>query len=202
MVFGLDRTIWVECLSGAPIYPGLPSPDRLSLLPMSPAETSSALHPVLSARCDAPIDRLPLPPSMSEALRPEALLEVSPWPIPPLLMPPNALVAGITFDALGLPEQYFVSPQLHGVLWSNLVGRVLSLQSVLMSSLQLGRFSYAKTTCDDYTTILVAQDCRYVAMLFEPTEIASVPTSVICQWMRQMDEVALERLWDSLATEC
>jgi hypothetical protein len=111
-------------------------------------------------------------------------------------VPHHALIAGITFDALGLPEQYFVSPKFKGILWVKLLGRVLSLQSLLMSSLQLGSFSYAKTNCDDYTTIVVAQDCCYIALLFDPAAIATVTTSALCQWMRQLDGLAVQRLWE------
>jgi hypothetical protein len=120
-------------------------------------------------------------------------------------IPRGALLASVTFDVLGLPDRHFVVPQLKGVVWSKLVCRVLSLQSMLMSSLQLGGFSYAKTTCDAYTAIVVAQDAGregsrdsyYIAMLFDPKAIAQVTTASICQWMRQLDDAMVQQLWDS-----
>ncbi len=112
-------------------------------------------------------------------------------------IPRQALIAAITFDSLGLPEQYFGSPKLKGkIVGAKLMGRVLSLQSLLMSSLQLGSFSYAKTTCEAYTTIVIAQDGRYIALLFDPAAIATVTTSALCQWMRQLDALAVQRLWE------
>jgi hypothetical protein len=117
----------------------------------------------------------------------------------PMVMPipRQALIAAITFDALGLPEHYFGSPRLKGkIVGAKLMGRVLSLQSLLMSSLQLGSFSYAKTTCEAYTTIVIAQDSRYIALLFDPEAISRVTTNALCQWMRQLDERAVQSLWE------
>jgi hypothetical protein len=141
--------------------------------------------------------RLALPPSTDVPIEPLVPTK-QPGPVSaiPMPIPRQALMAGITFDSLGLPEQYFVSPNLKGIVWAKLVGRVLSLQSLLMSSLQLGSFSYAKTTCEAYVTIVVAQDCRYIALLFDPRAISRVTTSALCQWMRQLDGAAIQHLWE------
>jgi hypothetical protein len=158
---------------------------------MAPVDVS------LEGSTDASALRLALPPSADVPIEP-LVQSQRPSPAAPIPMPVprQALMAGITFDALGLPEQYFVSPKLKGIVWAKLVGRVLSLQSLLMSSLQLGSFSYAKTTCEAYVTIVVAQDCRHIALLFDPRAISKVTTSALCQWMRQLDEASIQRLWE------
>jgi hypothetical protein len=159
---------------------------------MAPVDVS------LEGSTDASALRLALPPSEDVPIEP-LVPTTEPGPIPamPMPVPRQALMAGITFDALGLPEQYFVSPKLKGIVWAKLVGRVLSLQSLLMSSLQLGSFSYAKTTCEAYVTIVVAQDCRYIALLFDPAAISRVTTSALCQWMRQLDGAEIQHLWET-----
>lgn len=154
---------------------------------------------------EVPPFHLTLPPNKTEpitSIPPVTPNRSGPDGAMPMVMPipRQALIAAITFDALGLPEQYFGSPRLKGkIVGAKLMGRVLSLQSLLMSSLQLGSFSYAKTTCEAYTTIvIVAQDSRYIALLFDPATISRVTTSALCQWMRQLDGLAVQRLWEQL----
>ncbi len=104
------------------------------------------------------------------------------------LSPPStfedAIVGAVIFDWNGLPQEYFVSQASEPLLWEKTVFQVLGLRWLLMSTLNLENFHYAKVLCEAHTAFILRQQEYYVALLLD--------TSLI----QTNDPLLMEGLWN------
>lgn len=98
------------------------------------------------------------------------------------------IAGAVLFDSNGLPQEYFTALQSQDISWEQAVFQVLGLRWLLMSSLQLEGFNYAKVSCNRYLAFVLRRRDYYMALLFRKpldsalTDADSPPEFV--NWLR------------------
>lgn len=99
------------------------------------------------------------------------------------------------FDANGLPQEYFVTPENKTTHWVQIVFQALGLKPLLMSSLGLDGFHHVSTILGENTAIVVRGKKTYIALLvkgqyfFRDMEAAEQ----FSQWSRQFEQTTLRQ---------
>lgn len=96
------------------------------------------------------------------------------------------IVGAVLFDWNGLPQEYFVDSQRTTIPWEQAVFQVLGLRWLLMSSLRLEGFSYAKVACQGYVAFIIRKRENYVALLLD-RDSQSCTDLAFMEWLYRFD---------------
>jgi hypothetical protein len=77
----------------------------------------------------------------------------------------DRIAGAVLFDNTGFPHEYFICDRPTGISWEQTVFQVLGLRGLLMSSLRLEGFRYAKVSCCDHTAFIIRKRENYMALL-------------------------------------
>lgn len=103
----------------------------------------------------------------------------------------NAIFGAAIFDLSGLPKEYFTTQESSDVNWVQTVFQSLGLQSLLLSSLQLEGFRYARIHGNDHCAIVVKQSACYTALLLD-RNLPETSSSTFVKWVQELKPQALK----------
>ena len=103
----------------------------------------------------------------------------------------NAIFGAAIFDLTGLPKEYFTTQDSTDLVWVQTVFQSLGLQSLLLSSLQLEGFRYARIHGDDYCALVVKQRSGYTALLLDRT-LPETSSHAFVQWVQELEPQSLQ----------
>lgn len=100
------------------------------------------------------------------------------------------ITGAVRFDSNGLPQEYFITSQISLENWEQLIFQLLGLRWLLMSSLQLDRFGFARVSSGHHTAVLIRQRETYLALLLENLQ-DKIYDLEFRQWLSQFELAAL-----------
>lgn len=103
----------------------------------------------------------------------------------------NAIFGAAIFDLSGLPKEYFTTCESSDISWVQTVFQSLGLQSLLLSSLQLEGFRYARIHGKDHCAIVVKQRACYTALLLDPN-LPETSGSAFVHWVQALEPHSLK----------
>lgn len=104
----------------------------------------------------------------------------------------NAILGAAIFDLSGLPREYFTPIDSSEIGWVQTVFQALGLQSLLLSSLQLEGFRYARIHGNGHCAIVVRQKLRYIALLLDST-LPETSSPALIQWLQELEPHLLKK---------
>ncbi|MBD2090127.1 hypothetical protein H6F67_09705 [Microcoleus sp. FACHB-1515] len=103
----------------------------------------------------------------------------------------NAIFGAAIFDLSGLPKAYFATQESRDSGWVQTVFQSLGLQSLLLSSLQLEGFRYARIHGNDHCAIVVKQRACYTALLLD-RNLPEISSSTFVKWVQEFEPQSLK----------
>lgn len=110
----------------------------------------------------------------------------------PCSSPPEAynyqghITGAVLFDSNGLPQEYFTSTQISLENWEQLIFQLLGLRWLLMSSLKMDNFGFARASSGNHTAVLLRQRETYLALLTESLD-DKVYDLAFRQWLAKFE---------------
>ncbi len=102
------------------------------------------------------------------------------------------ITGAVLFDCNGLPQEYFTSTQISLENWEQLIFQLLGLRWLLMSSLKIDNFGFARASSGNHTAVLLRQRETYLALLTENLN-NKVNELEFRQWLSKFELAELRR---------
>lgn len=97
------------------------------------------------------------------------------------------------FDASGLPQEYFITPEHQETIWIQMVFQALGLQSLLASAFNLDPLRHAIVRTKTADAVVIYDCQRFVSLLMQRTQIG-ISTQVNAHWIQWALEFEAEQL--------
>ncbi len=103
----------------------------------------------------------------------------------------SAIQGAAIFDLSGSPKEYFTTTESTDSDWVQTAFQALGLQALLLSSLQLEGFRYARIYGSEHCAIVVRQERGYIALLLDHT-FSEAASPAFVQWLVELEPQMLK----------